>query len=63
MNARKELVADLRDEFVEWLEGDDDVSELLMDKIGAFLEDKATYLSEDGRFDIGMEMLSDLAIR
>ena len=62
-NTRTTLAEGLSADFAEWIEGDEDVLELLQDKLMTFMEQKAAYLSEDGRYDLGMEVLSNLAIR
>ena len=60
---RSVLVYALRQGFAEWLEGDDDVSQLLMDKLGEYMELNAKFLDEDSKYDIGLEVLSDIGVR
>ena len=62
-STRRTLAENLAHDFAEWIEGDEDVLELLQDKLMSFFEQKAQYLSDDGRYEIGMEVLSNLAIR
>lgn len=60
---RSVLVYALRTGFAEWLEGDDDVSQLLMDKLGEYMELNAKFLDEDASYDVALEVLSDIGIR
>ena len=60
---RSVLTYSLRQGFAEWLEGDSDVSELLMDKLAEYMELNAAFLDEDARYDIGLEVISDIGIR
>ena len=60
---RSVLVYALRTGFSEWLEGDDDVSQLLMDKLGEYMELNAKFLDEDASYDVALEVLSDIGIR
>ena len=62
-NPRTILAEGLRDGFVEFLEGDEDVMNLLMDKLAPYLDDKIPFVDEDVRFDIGLQILSTLSIR
>ena len=60
---RSVLTYSLRQGFAEWLEGDSDVSELLMDKLAEYMELNASFIEEEAAYDIGLEVLSDLSIR
>ena len=60
---RSVLTYSIRQGFAEWLEGDSDVSELLMDKLAEYMELNANFLDEDASYDIGLEVLSSLSIR
>tara|TARA_B100001063_G_scaffold236758_1_gene256900 strand:+ start:836 stop:1033 length:198 start_codon:yes stop_codon:yes gene_type:complete len=58
------ILADgLRDGFVEFLEGDDDILEILMDKLAPFLDEKIPFVDEETRYDIGLQIVSHLSIR
>ena len=63
MSAQTLYAMNLKEEFIEWLEGDEDVAELLMDKIGDFMEQKATILNEDSKYDIGLQILANVGVR
>ena len=63
MSSQTLYAMNLKKEFVDWIEGDEDVTELLMDKLHIFMEEKATILNEDAKFDIGLQILSNLGVR
>ena len=58
------ILADgLRDGFVEFLEGDDDILSILMDKLAPYLDEKIPFVNEETRYDIGLQIVSSLSIR
>lgn len=63
MSAKTVLAMALKDEFVEFVEGDEDLQSILMDKLSVFMDEKAPFVDEDTRFDIALQILSNLTIR
>ena len=58
------LLADgLRDNFVEYLEGDSDILDLLLDKLAPWLDEKLPFVDEETRYDIGLQIINQVAIR
>ena len=57
------LASGLREDFVEFLEGDDDVASLLMDKLSVFCDEKLQGCDEEMRYDVALQILSSVGIR
>ena len=60
---RTVLVYALKQEFIEWMDCDGDLQEMLMDKISEFMSTKVDYLTEDAQYDYGLELLNNLSLR
>ena len=58
------LLADgLKDSFVEYLEGDSDILDLLLDKLAPWLDEKLPWVDEETRYDIGLQIINQVTIR
>ena len=64
MKSPKSILAEgLREDFVEFIEGDEDIQSILMDKLSVFMDKKCDFVDEDSRYDIALEILMGLSIR
>ena len=53
----------MTDDFVAFLEGNEELSELMMDLAAQFVEKKAGFISEDYQLDVATVLLMRTAIR
>ena len=50
-------------EFIEFLEGNEELTDLMMDLAAQFVETKAGFISEDYQLDVATALLMKTAIR
>ena len=57
------LAEGLRADFIEFVEGDDDICSVLMDKLSVFCDEKLQGCDEELRYDVALQILSSVGIR
>ena len=60
---RTVLADGLRSDFIEFIEGDEDIMTVVMDKLAVFCDDKLDGCDEEFRYDVALQILSSVAIR